>query len=273
MKTNIQLLILLSFILFQSCTTENKTIWQIGEADNSSAEFALAPGDYENFIENDFGWEDKYFLIGSSNIKTDWPYVLPGPTDKWGGTWSTSGWRSHTLNILFGLEKIPKKDEWKLFVDLQDVNAKDAPIFKITVNGKSWKYELPLGSGKNSLEGVSSEELEKMIANPIPENEIKKADEKANIKTQNSVVFEHLIEIPIPKSLLKKGGNTISLTTIQGSWLMFDQLRLEGPGSAKLIKSEKAFLREVKVANYEIENENGEAQPLIVDVEHISNQN
>ena len=67
------------------------TIWQIGKADNSSAEFALAPNRYAQFIENDFGWEDRFYLIGFSSAKADWPYVLPGPSDKWGGTWGDVG--------------------------------------------------------------------------------------------------------------------------------------------------------------------------------------
>lgn len=240
MKSRIQFLLMMVAIFFQSCSLENKTIWQIGESDNSSGEFALAPIQYKRFLEKDFGWEDKYFLIGTSDEKTDWPYVLPGPSDEWGGTWSTSGWRSHTLNILFGIEKLPKKGEWKLIVDLFDVNAKDATIFKISINGKSWRYELPKGSGNNSLEGESA------------------------------LGKENLLEIPITSGLIKEGGNEINLTTIQGSWLLFDQVRLEGPGNARLRDNEKVFLRDVKVADYEIETPKGKAQPLLVDVQHLA---
>jgi len=276
MKTKFYLLTLLICILFQACQTENKTIWQIGEADNSSAEFSLPPGDYEQFIDKDFGWEDRFFLIGSSTEKEDWPYVLPGPNDKWGGTWSTSGWRSHTLNVLFNIEKLPKKGDWNLIVDIQDINTEDEPVFKININGKSWKYKLPMGSGQNSLEGKSSEEMEKMIENPLPENEVKNAGIKGSdskdkmVKDSSTNEFEYLIEIPIPKNVLKRGGNTISMTTLQGSWLMFDQIRLEGPGNAKLKENNQVFLREVKAANYEIENNNEKAQPLLIDIEHLS---
>ena len=233
-------IILIMCLFFQSCTTKNKTIWQIGEADNSSAEFALAPNDYQNFIENDFGWEDRYFLIGTSNPKADWPYVLPGPSDQWGGTGGTSGWRSHTLTVLFGVEKLPEKGEWKLIVDIQDCDAEDLPVFKATINGKSWKYQLHKGSGKNSLAGETADSS------------------------------EYLLEIPIPSGLIKKGGNEIVFTTIQGSWLLFDQIRLEGPSNTKLIDNYPVFLRNVSEANYETETENGKSQPLLVDVEYLS---
>lgn len=81
-----------------------KVVWQIGAADNSGAELALGPSEYKSFLAHDFGYEDRYFLIGTSVDKTDFPYVLPGPDDTWGGTWGTSGWRTHDANILFGVE-------------------------------------------------------------------------------------------------------------------------------------------------------------------------
>ncbi len=240
MKNKFQILIIIAVLFLQSCSTQNKTIWQIGEADNSSADFALAPNDFANFIENDFGWEDRYFLIGNSNPNTDWPYILPGPSDQWGGTGGTSGWRSHTLTVLFGVEKLPAKGYWKLFVDIQECNTEDLPVFKITVNGKSWKYKLPAGSGKNLPDGV-----------PVDSSQF-------------------IIEIPIPSGLIKKGGNEIVFTTLQGSWLLFDQIRIEGPENARLIDNHPVFLRNISAANYEIETENGIAQPLLVDVEHLS---
>jgi len=224
----------------QSCKTENEIIWQIGEDNNSSAEFALAPSEYKRFLEKDFGWEDRYFLIGSSDVKTDWPYVLPGPSDQWGGTWGTSGWRSHTLNILFGLDKLTRGGNCVLFVGISDCNAQDLPVFKGTINGKSWKYQIPAGSGKT-----------------LPESEINDSS-------------QYLIEIPLPEGLIKKGGNEINFTTLQGSWILFDHIRLEGPGTLRLTENHQVFLRSVGAADYEIETEDGTAQPLLVDLEHLS---
>lgn len=243
MEVNRKILIFklfLAFIFFQSCRTENRIIWQIGDADNNTREFALAPGNYKQFLQNDFGWEDRFFLIGKSNHRTDFPYILPGPADAWGGTWSTSGWRSHSLNILFGIEKLPTNGKWKLVVDLQDSNSEEPPVFKITVNGKSSKIEVPAGSLTNSIDDTTA---------------------SGN---------EFIIEIPVEENWLKKGGNEINLTTLQGSWLKFDQVRLEGPGNIRLIETSDVFLRNVDVAKYEIETENGKFQPLLIDVEHLS---
>lgn len=240
MKPIIVFFLLAGFISLQSCKSKNKIIWQIGNADNSSAEFSLAPNEYKRFLEKDFGWEDRFFLVGQSEIKSDFPYVLPGPSDEWGGTWSTAGWRSHSINILFGIEKLPKNGEWKLIVDLLDNNSKNPPVFKIVINGKHWKYELPEGSGNNSIEDSTSSGK------------------------------EFLIEIPIDNKLIKAGGNEITLTTIQGSWIMFDQVRLEGPGNVRLMDNTEVFLRNVQAANYEIETPSGKTQPLLIDIEHLS---
>jgi len=225
-----------------SAESKTKVLWEIGESDNSAQEFALAPGGFEAFLKHDFGWEDTYFLIGTSSIKDQWPYVLPGPSDKWGGTWSTSGWRSHTLNILFGIQKKPDNGAWKLIVDIMDNHVSDTPLFKVTINGKAWKYRLPPGAGQSTIEGTS---------------------EKGK---------EYVIEIPLENDLLKTGGNQISLTILEGSWLLFDQIRLEGPVEARLGKNEKAFLRNVEAAGYEIKTDSGQMQPLLVDVEHLSGQ-
>ncbi len=243
MKSPTNLFFILIFLfsgLLESCKTENKVIWQIGNTDNKDSEFALAPDEYKRFLEKDFGWEDRYFLVGQSDVKKDFPYVLPGSSDEFGGTSGTAGLRSHVLNILFGIDKLPEKGDWKLIVDLLDANAENPPVFKITVNGKSWKYEIPAGSGNNTLTDSSS------------------------------VGKEFKIELPLKSNLLMKGGNEINLTTLQGSWLIFDQIRLEGPGNARLIQNGNVFLRKVNAAKYEIETEEGKAQPLLVDVEHIS---
>ena len=86
------------------------TIWTVGEPDGRPAGFALAPDGFRDFLARDFGYEDKFYLVGHSDPATDFPYVLPGPADTWGGTWPTSGWRTHEVNILFGLDGQPEGD-------------------------------------------------------------------------------------------------------------------------------------------------------------------
>lgn len=71
MKTTYLLIVFLSGYLVQSCKPESRIIWQIGETNNSFSEFALSPNKYGQYIDVDFGWEDRYFLIGTSDEKND----------------------------------------------------------------------------------------------------------------------------------------------------------------------------------------------------------
>lgn len=215
-------------LLFTACnSSERQVIWQMGVVNQSSNEFALAPDQYKDFLGHDFGWEDRFFLVGKSDIATDWPYILPGPDDAWGGTGPTSGLRTHVLNILFGIEKLPKKGDWLLSIDLNKVNV--SPLFKVIVNGQAWKFQL------NDSDTVKK------------------------------------IRIPLGQGLIRKGGNEIRLTNIEGSWLTFDAITLEGPAGVSIQQNNQtAFVREVRLSDYELQATDGEkAQPLLVDVEHL----
>ncbi|MGB5434681.1 MAG: GH92 family glycosyl hydrolase [Maribacter sp.] len=219
--------------------SQQHILWQLGEANNNGNEFALAPADYERFLEKDFGWEDRFFIVGYSDIKKDFPYVLPGAIDYWGGTSGISGIRPHQLNILFGIGNKPKKGNWKLIVDILDCSTENPPLFKISLNGKSWKFQLQKGKNPNALKG-----------------EIDAAQQQ-------------IIEVPITAELLQHGGNELQLTSLDGSWLLFDQIRLEGPEEASLSQPKNIFIRDVAPAQYEL-NENGKNfQPLWVDVQHL----
>ncbi|QCX40400.1 hypothetical protein FF125_18845 [Aureibaculum algae] len=232
-------LLILSIIAYVNCSAQVSTIWQIGKSDNSGAEFALSNGEYNKFLEKDFGWEDRFYVVNYSNEKEDFPFVLPGAIDYWGGTSGLAGIRPHEINILFGIKEKPKKGNYELIIDVLDCNPETPPYFKIKINGKSWKIRLDKGRNAATLKG-----------------------EITNTKEQKLV-------IPIDANLIKSGGNHIQFTTLEGSWMVFDQVRLEGPTSVMLLTPEKAFVRSVNVANYEL-NEKGEViQPLLLEIQHL----
>ena len=68
-STYLQVLIWLFCVQGYGGNKSFKVIWAIGKADNSVAEFALFPNGFKKFIENDFGYEDNFYLIGHSNKK------------------------------------------------------------------------------------------------------------------------------------------------------------------------------------------------------------
>jgi hypothetical protein len=177
------LFLLLSFIIIGRVAAQN--IWSIGKNDNSTSDLALGPNDYKKFLSKDFGFEDRFFLIGRSSAATDFPYVLPGPDDTWGGTWGTSGWRTHEINILFALKSLPAGGEWKLVIDLVDAHPRKS-LLKIAIN--ELQYE------KFLLKGVSD----------------------SSLTNGGSARGEKVLEIPLRDGVIHKGGNAITITVLEG---------------------------------------------------------
>ncbi len=229
------------FVL-SACSSDKgeQIIWSIGMEDQSSAEFALAPDGYKEFLANDFGFEDRYFLINKDKEQESFPYVLPGPADQWGGTWSTAGWRTHDINILFGVEKLPTKgEEWSLVIHLVDNAVKNPPLLKVSINEQWEKFQLAAGGNDSSIIGdIQGAKNPRLI-------------------------------IPVKSESIREGGNCVTLSILEGSWVMFDYICLTGPAGVKLTKPENAFIRNVSPADYEIEKEGKRYQPLLVDIEHL----
>jgi putative alpha-1,2-mannosidase len=62
------------------------------------------------------------------------------------------------------------------------------------------------------------------------------------------------------------------MTTLQGGWLAFDQVKLDGPAQATLNDPGKVLLRNVKAAEYEVNVDGNLVQPLLVDVTQLRGQ-
>lgn len=225
---------------------KNHTIWKIGEADGRPDGMALAPGNYKDFLQADFGWEDKFYLVGYSNPMKDWPYVLPGPDDGFGGTGGTSGVRSNMLNILFGLAGNSQanviKDPSELVIRLVGYQGEKPPLVKVTINGHPFKFQLKKREKNKVIEGTDA-----ALANAQP----------------------YTLKVP-STGILHAGNNEISITSIRGSWIVFDQLKLVAQKPIGLIQPQPFFIRTVTAADYQTKTDGSVNQPLLVDVQHIS---
>ncbi len=138
--------------------------------------------------------EDGFFVVGASDAKTAWPYVHPGPHDGWAGN------REHTFSIVFGVKQAVAAGNCKFIVDLVDTQYGTPPKLRIEINGQKFERQTPVGCGNDDA----------IFGNPARGK-------------------PYQIAIEFPASLLKAGNNTIEITSVAGSWMLYDHLALEAP--------------------------------------------
>ena len=135
--------------------------------------------------------EDGLFVVGQSDSRTDWPYVHPGPGDDFAGR------QPHTFSIWFGVRNPKPAGSCKLKLRLLDRVRINPPRLRVEING--WGYEniLPPGAGDQSING----------------------------RPEQGQPYQ--FEIPFDAGRLQAGDNVIRITTVSGSWLLYDWIGLE----------------------------------------------
>jgi alpha-mannosidase len=137
---------------------------------------------------------DADFVVGQSDPQKDWPFILPGPGDPWAGR------KSHVFKVHFKLPQTPG-GFYRLVVDFVSTHPSNPPLLAIEINGAHLEYKTAAGSGDRAL-----------------------TDPKAGRPSS--------IQQVLPSAVLRAGDNTISLTTLTGSWVLFDDVRLESGWAA-----------------------------------------
>ncbi len=212
-------------------------LWQIGKPDNDDREFALAPNRYGEFRA------DGFFVVGKSDAKRDWPYVHPGPHDSW------AGGRPHTFSIMFGLKSAPANGDCKLRLDFVDTQSRSAPELRLTINGTPLQpstnrktFRLPAGAGDDSVYG------------------------------QPAKGKEYRLEVPCPAGLLKAGANEIALTTLSGSWVLYDWIGFEAPPGLELTDVTGTVVSSVQSAPVLVERDGKLMQTVQLAVRHFGDE-
>lgn len=247
---------------------QQSVIWTIGEDDNQAADMALYPHAFADFLAHDFGYEDRYFLIGKSQSLTDFPFVLPGPDNAWGGTGQTAGIRSHFISLGFELADLQdsknpvngnlqqsKKEDWHLNINLLGVDAAHGSVLKLLVNGKPYVFQL---SGKKKVSAAGA----------LSKSEVGNQTTTASVGPFDAH-DEQVLGIALPNGLIKSGYNEIVITSLDGGWVAFDQLELVGPSSAALKPMADAVCRDVRPAKFQTNNN---VQPLLIDIIEAKSQ-
>lgn len=181
------------------------------------------------------GWaqfkDDAIFVAGRSDAKRDWPYVQPGPSDGWAGN------RQHTFAIVFGVKEPVAAGTCKLEVDLLDTHSKGPPMLSIEINGQAFDRQMPPGAGDASVQG-----------NP-------------------SAGKPYHFDVEFPAALLKAGNNEIGITSVSGSWILYDSLALETPTDIEPASvANSASVRTVEAQQVLIEKNGKLFQPLDISV-------
>ena len=221
MKMRNILCLIIGILFTVPIQAKKQVLFQIGEKDGSSSEFALAPDLYKNFLLRNSGV--KTYYVGYSEVGKDWPYVFPGPLDSWGGGGYWAGYHPRHFPIIqFELSQIASKGDCYLTLSFVGINNKSVSRWRVEVNGIRVEKEFQGKSSDNLLVG-------KEPSSPI----------------------EWTIKFPV--SALKKGMNKIQLGLVKGNWCMFDQIKIEAPEGCITGKASSSLIRSVQAAPFEYE--------------------
>lgn len=171
--------------------------------------------------------DDPLFVVGASDTRQDWPYVHPGPADSW------AGGRQHAFTILFGVKQPLKEGTCRLLFDLLDTQRPSPPRLRIEVNGRAFEQQMPAGAGDASVKG---------------------APDKGT---------RHSFAVEFPATLLKAGNNQVAITSLAGSWMLYDRVAMETPSDAELSPvTGAAWISSVNVVQALIERDGRFFQPV-----------
>lgn len=151
----------LGLFAFSAGAGSQATLWEIGVADNTAAEFALAPNGFAGYEH------DPLYVVGSSVAQEDWPYVQPGPDDQWAGS------TQHSFSIVFGLAEPMPNAPCALILDLLDTHFGSPPELVVSVNGKEQRFRLPAGGADGSIMGQPEVGREERIEIPMAPEELR----------------------------------------------------------------------------------------------------
>jgi len=211
---------------------DGKVLWRIGKVDNDTSEFALGPGDSGRYSSR-FP-DGAMFIVGHSDAKKDFPYIQPGPADAWAGS------KSHTITIIFAVKAPPKTGECELLIDFVDTHSTKPPRMEIKINDRTFIRTPPKGGGDASGAGDVSKGR------------------------------EHIMTVPFGARVLKAGNNKITITSLEGSWVLYDYLKLTTPVAVEAAPLDKVTrIADIYASPYLIEQNNKLYQPVLATVQHI----
>lgn len=178
----------------ESVTIAGRPVAVIGAFDRKSLELALAPGGYNQFLTRFPAGVDYTHGVSSP---ADWPYLHPGPADRWAGS------RAHTFGLRFSLDAVPAAD-LALAVWLIDTHATTPGRLVVTCNGGAVAdVALEKGATRGSTVGDAT----------VPGTPLRPS----------------IVEVMLPRGVLVAGQNVVALAKPEGSWHAYDAVGVFEP--------------------------------------------
>lgn len=171
---------------FAAPVAPSNLIFQIGTPDASALEFGLVNERWQ-------GYAAAYpspivFTVGKCEVDS-WPYVHPSTRDKWAGS------KPQTFTIRFHLDQLPSATQ---FLTIGTLAIWEPSEMTVTANGRELaRRRLPSDSPLVSLANDPSGE-----GKPVP------------------------LTVGVPADALKAGDNELAITLNDGSWIIYDYIRL-----------------------------------------------
>jgi predicted alpha-1,2-mannosidase len=178
--------------------------------------------------------EGDLYIVTVSDPAKDWPFALPGPVDSWAGS------TCHANTILFQLARVGDGNA-TLILNFTDTHDVTPPLLRIRVNGYLTEQRMPHGGG-GGIDG----------------------------KTAQSKPYE--VAVPIAAGQLLPGINRIEISNEDGSWIIWDALRLFASKGTSL---EKHFggpveIRAAAIRGRGLIERNGRSlQPIEIVIRHV----
>ncbi|SCL72826.1 Polysaccharide lyase family 4, domain III [Micromonospora citrea] len=172
-----------------SVTVTGQPVATLGEFDQRSLEFALAPNASSQFLTRfPNGVDVTHGVHGTA----DWSYIHPGPADSWAGR------REHRFTFRFTLDTPPAAGLW-LAIWLIDTHASLPGTVALGLNGAPVReVALEGGATRGSLEGDAT----------LPDSPLKPS----------------YVEVALPAATLVAGTNVLTIDKTVGSWHVYDAL-------------------------------------------------
>ena len=191
---------------------KSKVIWQIGQTDRNTSEFALAPSDHRKLQQ------DGFFLVGVSDPAREWPYVQPGPGDAWAGA------RPHTYTVIFGLKSAGTRDSCRLVIDLADTHSSIPPQLEIRVNDLLYRMDMPAGGGDASIDGSPEKGKPHQISLSFPASALKTENTLSITSTSGSWILYDALKLEGPDYLAGRPVKShLSISGLFASQGLYDQ--------------------------------------------------